>query len=63
MKINEAHSNLVKVLTQGRIIFNNAPLTLIEMDSLVQSANLLYDGAKENEESKASHKPVNKGKE
>ena len=60
MKINEAHSNLVKVLTQGRIIFNNGPLTLIEMDSLVQSANLLYDGAKENEESKKGCKPENK---
>ena len=60
MKINEAHSNLVKVLTQGRIIFNNAPLTLIEMDSLVQSANLLYDGAKENEESKDGQKEAKK---
>jgi len=52
MKINEAHSNLMRVVTQGRIVFNNAPLTLVELDSLAQSVNLLFDAAKELEETK-----------
>lgn len=56
MTINESHSNLVRVLTHGRIVLNGAPLTLIELDSLMQSERMLFDAAKELAETRESQK-------
>jgi len=52
----QAHANLTKVLINGRITLEEKSLSLLELDSLMQSVKLLYDAALEYEESKKATK-------
>jgi len=52
----QAHANLTKVLINGRITLDGKPLSLLELDSLMQSVKLLHDSAMEFEESRKAKK-------
>ncbi|NIT61569.1 MAG: hypothetical protein GWN67_20515 [Phycisphaerae bacterium] len=61
MKIDEAYNNLSQVLLFGRIEMPNGALTGQEHSELQGNLRLLFDEAKENQESKQNKKEIDNG--
>lgn len=56
-----AKNILTKVLFEGRIIINNLPLTMQELQGVQASIAFLYNQAKEYQETKSESKPPQGG--
>lgn len=58
MNPEQSKQMLMSVLSEGRISMNGQPLSGRELMQLQQSVQVLYEGAKSGDESKAEKKPV-----
>jgi len=65
MTPEQARQLLLRVINTGRISMNGQPLNGVELSQLQNAVLLLYDGAKEKEETEEEDKskPKNEGEE